>query len=101
MGNSTTTYPDKFNLAYRFTFGAEKGTSDDPRDKGGFTVNGLSDMADGKKDGKFFGLDLKTATPEQQKDAYFKTYWTPAGCDAYPAAIADTLAVGNPVLGRQ
>lgn len=74
---------DLFDRAFAIVFLAE-GDGNDPRDPGGKTKHGLSDLADGKADGAYHGLDLDAATVEQIKTRYRLDYWNRACCDEMP-----------------
>lgn len=79
----------RFLAALAFTCGPsiEGGYCNDPHDPGGETNHGLSDMADGVRDGKYFGLSIKNLTDEQVEGQYYLRYWAPAGCEALPAGL--------------
>lgn len=55
-------------------FALEKGIT---TDTGGFTNDGVSDLADGKEDGKYFGIDLKSMDYSKKKEIYIKDYFNP------------------------
>lgn len=46
-------------------------------DSGGLTKYGISDLADKIEDEKYFGIDIRTLTPEKAKEIYKKEYFTP------------------------
>lgn len=84
-----TTFPANFLACLAFTCGPsiEGGYVNNPKDPGGETNHGLADMADGKRDGKYFGLSIKDLTDEQVEQQYFQRYWIPAGCAGLPSPI--------------
>ena len=66
-----------FDDAFEKLIGHEGGYSNDPRDRGGETMYGISKRA--------FPLeDIKGMTLDRAKAIYKKEYWGPAGCDAVP-----------------
>lgn len=71
----------------RFIFSEEGGYSNHAWDNGGETKWGISDMADGKKDGKYKGFTIKTMTIETAKNIYEKDYWKVAKCDVLPKGL--------------
>lgn len=76
-----------FTKAVSFTLSAriEGGLT---RDAGGITNMGLSDKADGKVDGKFFGWSIVDMTRERAEELYYEFFWKPGKMERYPAAIA-------------
>ncbi len=83
-------FPTVFDDAFAFTISPniEGGYVNDPKDPGGETNSGISDMADGIRDGKYKGIPIKSLTHTQKKEIYFKNYWEAAKCGQYPDPIA-------------
>jgi len=77
-----------FDAALAFTFQSEGGYSNSPRDPGGETNYGISDMADGVRDGKT-DLDgdgvpevlISLMTKAQAAAKYRREYWQAVGAD--------------------
>lgn len=78
----TMSTPD-FDKSFKFVLEKCEGVkyTDLAADNGGATKFGLSDMADGVKDGKYRGIPIKTMTLEQAKVCFLNDYWKAAHCD--------------------
>lgn len=70
-----------FDRALAFVLAREGGYVNDPRDPGGETKYGISRRA-------YPQLDIKGLTHADAGAIYARDYWTPAGCDQLPAALA-------------
>lgn len=79
---------DSFPVIANFVLAKEGGYVNHPNDPGGETNLGISDKGDGKLDGKFDGVPIKTLTREQALAIYRKLYWTAAGCEELPFELA-------------
>lgn len=69
------------DIAWHWIRAAEGGEVDDPADRGGRTVYGISQRA-------YPDLDLSTLTEADARAIYERDYWQAARCDALPPAIA-------------
>ena len=76
-----------YDQAFRFTWMRELGLVNDPSDPGGLTKDGFSDMADGVRDEKYFGHDIRTLTVPEEYQMYRERYWVPAWCDRLPTPV--------------
>lgn len=79
---TTMSTPD-FDSSFKFVLEKCEGLkyTNLAKDNGGETKFGLSDMADGVKDGKYRGIPIKTMSLEQAKGCFQRDYWQMAHCD--------------------
>lgn len=100
---------DIFRRAFAFSMREEGGDAytDDPRDPGGPTKYGVAlrynreCIPDKDGDGDIDADDVKLLEEADALTLYRERYWTPAGCDALPGALAFMYAdmVYNPGPG--
>jgi lysozyme family protein len=100
---------DNFQRAFDLLMLREGGYSNDPRDRGGETNFGVSDLADGVKDGAADldgdgAADVKILdlTVAQAMAYYREKVWRPMNCQAMPWSVAVVLFMAgvNCGLGR-
>ncbi len=77
----------KFEKAISKILSHEGGYVNDPSDRGGETKFGLSDRADGKIDGEYFGVDISEMTREEAIKLYHNDYWNRCKCDELPDGV--------------
>lgn len=70
-----------FDQAFDRLMGNEGGLVDSPADPGGLTKWGISKRS-------YPSLDIRNLTREQAKLIYFSDFWTAAGMDKIPGALA-------------
>lgn len=100
---------DLFRRAFRFSMREEGGATytNDPRDPGGPTKYGVAlrynrdRIPDKDGDGDIDADDVRLLDEADALTLYRDCYWTPAGCDNLPAALAFAYAdmVYNPGPG--
>jgi lysozyme family protein len=81
-------YPDLFEKCIKIVLKNEGGYGNHPADKGGETIYGIADAADGKKDGMIDinrdgipDVKVKDLTVDQAKEIYYNQYWKPMNID--------------------
>jgi lysozyme family protein len=77
-------YSAAFTAAVTATLAQEGGYANDPADPGGETNFGIS-----KK--RYPSIDIKNLTQDEAIAIYFRDYWSPSRCDAFPFPIAMAL----------
>lgn len=69
---------ENFDRAFDLLIEFEGGFVNDPNDRGGATIYGISQKA-------YPNEDIKNLTPARAKELYLRDYWIPAGCDELTA----------------
>lgn len=82
-----------FNACFEVTVGIEGGYSTDANDPGNYTggkvgVGELKGTKYGISAAAYPTLDIKNLSLDDCRAIYKKDYWTPAGCDLCPPALA-------------
>lgn len=105
---TVTAYGPRYHAAVDELLGIEGGYVNDAADKGGATKYGISlrflaaegmfdEDGDGKADfdldmdGDIDGLDIRKLTVGDARYLYHRCFWTPLGCETWPAPIGEML----------
>lgn len=78
----------EFDRVMRFISRVEGGWSNHPDDRGGATKYGIIASV-----ARRHGYDVRSLTPEQAKQIYYKDYWIPSGASSVPWPL--NLAIMN------
>lgn len=79
---------DRLDACLRFVLDAEGGWSDDPRDKGGATMHGITLATFSAWLGRpATKAELRAITPAAERAIYGERFWNPLRCDALPAGV--------------
>lgn len=84
-------YPPEFEQALLLTLAEEGGLSNDPADRGGLTLAGVTQKTYDRYRVELGLLprSVELSTPEERRDLYFRLFWLEGRCDvlARPASL--------------
>lgn len=78
-----------FNVSLSATLAEEGGFVDDPRDPGGRTNHGVTQVTYNtyRRNHRLPNRDVRLIAPSEVSDIYKYLYWAKAGCDALPSGV--------------